>query len=205
MGLLLLTLTAGCSNSREPSDPSVLHFFQKGTQAFAAEDYQRAILHFRRALALEPTAPDIYYNLGLAYYRVGDYQAAVGAYRKAIDLDRKFSEAHYNLALAYNKLYQIDAANRHYNTYRQMVASSGGSEPVSRPGTPPARPGMVRSDPGAPVAQKVSTPRKPPNLPTAVNIKQANVAKSRRQDRAPGNPYQGKQKWWTLDPAKTNR
>ena len=193
MALLLLALLGGCSGVSGAGENSVLHYFQRGNEAFAAEDYRRAIIHYRNALALEPGAPDLHYNLGLAYYRAGDYRSAVRAYLNAIELDANFPNAHHNLALAYNKLYRPGMAHQAYNTYRKLSSPAAGKAKANK-----AKERNVRAAKKAPAMKAI------PGLPPGLNIKQATAAKPRRQA-APSNPYQGKRKWWTLDPAKTDR
>ena len=191
--LLLLALLGGCSGVSGAGENSVLHYFQRGNEAFAAEDYRRAIIHYRNALALEPGAPDLHYNLGLAYYRAGDYRSAVRAYLNAIELDANFPNAHHNLALSYNKLYRPGMAHQAYNTYRKLSSPAAAKAKANK-----AKERKVRAAKKAPAMKAI------PGLPPGLNIKQATAAKPRRRA-APSNPYQGKRKWWTLDPAKTDR
>ncbi|MEE8436527.1 MAG: tetratricopeptide repeat protein [bacterium] len=203
VALLLLVLTlpllGGCSGYSGAGENSVLHYFQRGNEAFVAEDYRRAIIHYRNALALEPGAPDLHYNLGLAYYRAGNYRSAVRSYLNAIKLDANFPSAHHNLALAYNKLYKPGMAHQAYNKYRKL-SSPAPAKAQGKDRNVGSRDSSARN---RQVTRKTTAAAKIPGLPPAFNIKQA-PAKPRRQA-APPNPYQGKQKWWTLDPAKTNR
>lgn len=195
---LLLALLGGCSGYSGAGENSVLHYFQRGNEAFAAEDFRRAIIHYRNALALEPNAPDLHYNLGLAYYRAGDYNSAVRAYLRAIKVDPNFPNAHHNLALAYNKLYRPGMAHQAYNTYRKL----------SSPTADKAKGGASGNNSNARTERTArKTPAKGlvPGLPPALKIKQPPAAKPRRQAALPPNPYQGKQKWWITDPAKTTR
>lgn len=192
----LLALLGGCSGYSGAGENSVLHYFQRGNEAFAEEDYRRAIIHYRNALALEPSAPDLHYNLGLAYYRAGDYRSAVRAYNNAIKLDPNFPNAHHNLALAYNKLLRPGMAHQAFNTYRKLSSPASAK---ARGQAPNARAANGRSPNGTTAPAKIS------GLPPALKIKQAPAAKPRRQAALPPNPYQGKRKWWISDPAKTTR
>lgn len=118
---------AGCSASSQDRETSLsaLHYFNKGNAAFMAEDYGRAINHYRRALTFDENTADIHYNLGLAYYRAISYDQAIQALQKAVALDPGFPEAHHNLALAYDKIYDMEGANLHFNRYRALVAGNG--------------------------------------------------------------------------------
>lgn len=194
LGLLLIALLAllgGCSGYSGAGENSVLHYFQRGNEAFAEEDYRRAIIHYRNALALEPSAPDLHYNLGLAYYRAGDYRSAVRAYLNAIKLDPNFPNAHHNLALSYNKLFRPGMAHQSFNTYRKLSSPASAKAKSQAPN--------ARAAIETPARAKIS------GLPPALKITQAPAAKPRRQAALPPNPYQGKRKWWISDPAKTTR
>lgn len=118
---------AGCSAPSQDRETSLsaLHYFNKGNAAFMAEDYGRAINHYRRALTFDENTADIHYNLGLAYYRAISYDQAIQALQKAVALDPGFPEAHHNLALAYDKIYDMEGANLHFNRYRALVAGNG--------------------------------------------------------------------------------
>lgn len=118
--VLLGLLLSGCASTDE-NNLSALHYFQRGNAAFQAEDYRRAIVHYNRAVEFDDSAPELHYNLGLAYYRVRSFDQAVEAYKAAIEMDPGFADAHHNLALAYNKEYNLAAANRHFNLYRDLT------------------------------------------------------------------------------------
>jgi tetratricopeptide (TPR) repeat protein len=55
---------------------------------YDARRYDAAILHFQRAVELDPTMARAYDNLGLCYYSQNQNERAMEFYKKAIELDR---------------------------------------------------------------------------------------------------------------------
>ena len=63
--------------------------------------FKISIENFQKALSLFPNFPDIYNNLGKAYFESSQIDQAIINYKKAINLNKNFSLAYNNLALAY--------------------------------------------------------------------------------------------------------
>jgi serine/threonine protein kinase/Flp pilus assembly protein TadD len=80
------------------------------TPAAAAE----AIRFYQAALALRPTSPAVYNNLGVALKAQGTLEEAVTSYRQAIALQPGFAAAHYNLGLSLWNLGDVDGAIKEY-------------------------------------------------------------------------------------------
>src|SRR5262249_6782002 len=74
---------------------------------------QQAEAYFRAALALRPTAPVAWSNLGASLAFQGDHAAAQWHFRKALALDPRFAWAWYNLGLSYLLQKDYAAAARH--------------------------------------------------------------------------------------------
>jgi tetratricopeptide (TPR) repeat protein len=128
--VLAASLLAACSSQKDQA-ASALHFFKRGNQAYAEEDYARAIRLYTQAIALDDRSPALYFNLGLTYFRVDANEEAVKAYSKALKLDPAFAEAQLNLALAYDRLYNAEAARAAYNAYQDLVR---GQKQAGEPG-----------------------------------------------------------------------
>lgn len=93
---------------KEPED-WVKFYTKAGMEALEVKDgkvnFDKAIKNFEMAVEAYPTAPIVYYNLGLAYQRKGDDQNAVKNYNKALELDSKYALPVINKAAIYaNKL-----------------------------------------------------------------------------------------------------
>lgn len=221
---LWLAMGAACSSQQEVK-LSALHYFERGNKAFQAEDYRRAIRHYRTALEFDDQSPDIYYNLGLAYYRVGAYKDAVAADQHAVKLDPTFADAHLNMALAYDKLYNATAADLHYNRYRSLMTGKkevdaipagdvpmdtsdqpvGGFQSVSTlsgvagQGGASGGAGSVTGQ-GLPEGATAGGIKLPPQGGRPGTIPPASSLRQAEQPQ-PRNPFKGNAKWWTQDAA----
>lgn len=72
-------------------------FYAKGNYAEAAKLYEKV-------LVTEGVAPELYYNLGNAYYKSGETGKSILNYERAIRLYPTFEDAHVNLELAQLKV-----------------------------------------------------------------------------------------------------
>ena len=81
-----------------------------------AEQVEKAIEHFNKALKIKPNSAEVHTNLGnaLSDDRIGKIEDAIKHYKKAISLEPDFSEAHYNFAVALAKKRQFDEAISEY-------------------------------------------------------------------------------------------
>lgn len=89
-----------------PASPNVdlATYFQKGNQAYLEGDFSKAIAEYRRVLEAGVVNPDLYFNLGNAYYRAGQKGLAVLFYEKALDLDPSDQAAASNLTMVQKEL-----------------------------------------------------------------------------------------------------
>lgn len=65
------------------------------------KDYKQAIIHYRKALALQPELPLILNNMGYSRYMLGDWDSAEKYYKKAVLNEKYFERAWRNLGLLY--------------------------------------------------------------------------------------------------------
>jgi Flp pilus assembly protein TadD len=78
-----------------------------------------AIAVYRKALEVEPTSPQLYLNLGLAYAQTGDRASAITQFTRSLELDRRQPLALVNLGIA------LDEQGRPADavaTYRQALS-----------------------------------------------------------------------------------
>ena len=71
-----------------------------GTRLMEQNNYEAAIAHQQRAIALMPDYPAGYNNLGATLRAAGRLDEAIANYRKALELKPDFASASYNLANA---------------------------------------------------------------------------------------------------------
>ena len=93
------------------SENMSLHY-EKGLHAYRNHQYDLAIQEFEIILNNNWDSPELYYNLGNAYYRNGNTSGSVWAYESCLRLSPTDANAEYNLKLANLKvkdreIYQI--------------------------------------------------------------------------------------------------
>jgi tetratricopeptide (TPR) repeat protein len=74
-----------------------------------------AIIHYQKALVLDPNYAEAYYNLGNAYILSGDMKKAAANYFMALALTPYDVDTHYNLGYTLGKLWRFDEAIYHYS------------------------------------------------------------------------------------------
>lgn len=74
-----------------------------GDSAYANGDYQAAIDVYQAILADNSVSPEIFYNLGNAYYKTSEIGKAILNYERALLLDPSDSDIRFNLELAQSK------------------------------------------------------------------------------------------------------
>lgn len=74
-----------------------------GDSAYAKGDYPTAIEVYESILDGNTVAPEIYYNLGNAYYKTSEIGKAILNYERALLLDPSDSDIRFNLELARSK------------------------------------------------------------------------------------------------------
>ena len=76
-----------------------LHY-EKGLDAYRYNQYELAIQEFEAILNNNWDSPELYYNLGNAFYRNGNTAGSVWAYESCLRLFPTHTDAEYNLKLA---------------------------------------------------------------------------------------------------------
>ncbi|MBI5168671.1 MAG: tetratricopeptide repeat protein [Candidatus Eisenbacteria bacterium] len=73
----------------------------RGAERVQAQDYETALVEFKRAAAYDPTLTDTYRNMGRVYERLGRDEEAIAAYRRGISADSTSDVARQDLASFY--------------------------------------------------------------------------------------------------------
>ena len=61
--------------------------FKLGADSYFKQDFQKALMYYLQALALDVNNSVAYYNLGLTYDAMREYELAVAHYKKAIAIN----------------------------------------------------------------------------------------------------------------------
>jgi len=75
---------------------------------------EEAIVHYNKALELDPTYSEAHFNLGNAVLRLGRVGEAIAHYERALEANPNNIPAHYNLAGVLAQSGRMDAAIDHY-------------------------------------------------------------------------------------------
>lgn len=82
-------------------------YYQKGLS-------EKAILEYKRALAISPDYIDVYNNLGVAYRNIGMTDEAISVYKKVLAINPNLLKPRFNLGNAYRKKGELDKAISEY-------------------------------------------------------------------------------------------
>ncbi|KAF7187019.1 Anaphase-promoting complex subunit 8 [Pseudocercospora fuligena] len=88
-------------------------------------EHEKAVLHFRRALALDRNFQTAWTLMGHEYIELKNHQAAIESYRRAVDINRKDYRAWYGLGQGYEMLECWSYSLFYY----QRAASLYGADP----------------------------------------------------------------------------
>ncbi len=91
----ILSLTTSAIFAADPNPQ-----FAKANQEYGADDFQSAINDYEELVRSGQDAPNLFYNLGNAYFRKKDFGRAILNYERALTLNRNFAEARANLRIA---------------------------------------------------------------------------------------------------------
>jgi hypothetical protein len=93
--LLFIVSAFGRSVSDDPQGK-----FQRANKLYIDKDFNGAINLYRQVMDDGYESPELYYNLGNAYFRIGSLGYSILYYEKALKLDPKNEDIQHNLALA---------------------------------------------------------------------------------------------------------
>lgn len=92
--LLLALLLLG---ARPAQAETVVQAYRGALDAYYKGKYEQAVERLERLEALPLRHPDLYYNLGCAYFRLGQLGRAIYNFERALALDPSSADAQYNL------------------------------------------------------------------------------------------------------------
>ena len=81
-------------------EEEISQYYKNGMDAYKKGQYELAIQEFESILSNNWDSPELYYNLGNAFYRVGNTAGAVWAFESCLKLSPTHEDAKYNLRLA---------------------------------------------------------------------------------------------------------
>src|SRR5256714_12486550 len=82
--------------------------FVKANQEFAGGEFKAAIEDYESVVRAGQDAPNLFYNLGNAYFRTKDFGHAILNYERALALDPRHPEAQANLRIARDEAHALE-------------------------------------------------------------------------------------------------
>jgi|GEM_PF-2550012 len=114
--ILLLILLTGCASKADRAK----RLNNEGVQFYQSHNNAMAVQRFTKALELNPSCADAYYNLGLINFEQRNLPLAVAMYEKAIKVGPESEWYHLNLAIAKEQQGSHDEAILHYKRAIQL-------------------------------------------------------------------------------------
>jgi hypothetical protein len=106
--------------------------FKRGNDAYFRGDYNAAVAAYEQLDRQAVVSADLYYNLGVAYFRQGSLGRAVWAFERAVALEPEDEDARFNLAqvrkLADRRVRDKIEGAEHDPTWIRVVTFFSGSE-----------------------------------------------------------------------------
>lgn len=96
----------------------------KASEAMKRLDWNRAVSHLNRAIAIYPKYVEAYTNLGAAYHHLGDQAHERQALQKAIELDGHFAPALMNLGM-------LSIVEKKYPEAEDLLGRGSTAEPAN--------------------------------------------------------------------------
>ena len=97
-----------------------LEYYDQGFRYYRAEEFENAVVAYRKALKKDRKFAFAWDNLGLTYRRLGNYKEAIKAYKKSLKLDPKGKVPLMNLPIAQSYLKKHKDAIESYEKYIEI-------------------------------------------------------------------------------------
>ncbi len=101
-----------------------------GIAEFHRENYDKALIHFKAALQVNPHYPDLYYYLGVVNHKQGELDVAVEYLKKATELNPDYAEATCYLGIALHDGGYFDRAGKCFSHALELTRAV--PNPLSR-------------------------------------------------------------------------
>ena len=88
---------------------------------YQSGQYVRALHHYQRAVAIQPTRLRAHFNLGVLHRAARRYEASIASFKTALALHPTHVEARFNLGLTYQKAGRYAEAIAHYRTALRLA------------------------------------------------------------------------------------
>lgn len=124
LAFLSVAVLAGTTQAgaEEASSMEQSTLFRTANAAFESREYAQAVTDYSDLVTAGKISPDLYYNLGVAEYRVGNLGEAILWLRRASLLDRGLDEAHQNLEFLRAKIAFLEFGDSKFDRFLRGLA-----------------------------------------------------------------------------------
>ncbi|MFH0926909.1 MAG: tetratricopeptide repeat protein [bacterium] len=95
--------------------------FSLGQNYYILDNYDQALLYFKRAETMVLNIPEIHYYIGCIQKEKGNLNEAIVELEKAIQLKPDFKQAHWSLAIVYEKSERYQEAIKHFKIVTELA------------------------------------------------------------------------------------
>ncbi len=82
------------------------------------ENFDEAIINYRKSVKINPDYAEVHNNLGSAFYKLKKYDESIKSYQRAIQIKPHFAEAHNNLGIVFKELGKYDKS---VDSYKRAI------------------------------------------------------------------------------------
>ena len=91
--------------------------YDDGMDHMESEDFDNAILKFKKAIEIDPNFAFSWDNLGVCYRKSNQYEEAINAYKKSLEINPEGRMPLMNIAVTYNLKKEFDEAIVYYDKF----------------------------------------------------------------------------------------
>jgi len=103
-----------------PFKRDVDYYYQKGNSYYYKNNWEKALLYFKKAIEVEPDEPLNYYNLGCLLSKMGELDEANQTFEYILEnLDDTYWECYFLLAINYGLMEEFERAQSYLQQYLQ--------------------------------------------------------------------------------------
>jgi tetratricopeptide (TPR) repeat protein len=110
-----------------PQDPQAAYYYAMGLWKgkeleSSGADFAQVEAMLKKAVQLNPSYAEAYFQLGNFYFQERRYTEAVPAYQRALRIDTRLTDAYYRLGQAYVHLGKKDLAQKEFEIHKKLYA-----------------------------------------------------------------------------------
>ena len=122
--LIIFCLCFSTTFAATPDEQSAEKWFNQGYQYNLANEYQKAIDAYTKAIEINPQDADANYNRGIAHFLLNQYDQAIKNSTKVIQTNPKEAIMYFCIGRSYDELKQKEKAIENYQLFLKYADPS---------------------------------------------------------------------------------